>query len=46
MTRRELLADEIPLRQLAEHYGTPLYVYSATAIRERYQQFDESFCRM
>ena len=40
---RELLADAVPLRQLAERYGTPLYVYSAAAIRERYQQFDEAF---
>jgi diaminopimelate decarboxylase len=40
---RELLADAVPLRQLAERYGTPLYVYSATTIRQRYQQFDEAF---
>jgi diaminopimelate decarboxylase len=40
---RELLADAVPLRQLAERYGTPLYVYSATAIRQRYQQFDDAF---
>jgi diaminopimelate decarboxylase len=40
---RELLADAVPLRQLADRYGTPLYVYSATAIRQRYQQFDEAF---
>jgi diaminopimelate decarboxylase len=40
---RELLADSVPLRQLADRYGTPLYVYSATAIRQRYQQFDEAF---
>jgi diaminopimelate decarboxylase len=40
---RELLADAVPLRQLAEKYATPLYVYSATAIRQRYQQFDEAF---
>ncbi len=40
---RELLADEVPLRRLAERYGTPLYVYSATTIRQRYQQFDEAF---
>lgn len=45
--RRELLADSVPLSRLAERYGTPLYVYSATAIRQRYQQFDEAFaaCR-
>jgi diaminopimelate decarboxylase len=42
-SRPELLADEVPLRQLAKRYGTPLYVYSATAIRQRYQQFDEAF---
>ena len=40
---RELLADQVPLAQLAERYGTPLYVYSATTIRERYQQFDQAF---
>ena len=42
-TRRELLSDDVPLSQLAERYGTPLYVYSATAIRQRYQQFDDAF---
>ena len=41
--RRELLADSVPLSRLAERHGTPLYVYSATAIRQRYQQFDEAF---
>jgi diaminopimelate decarboxylase len=42
-SRRELLADAVPLSRLAERYGTPLYVYSATSIRQRYQQFDEAF---
>ena len=40
---RELLADAVAVSQLAERFGTPLYVYSATAIRQRYQQFDEAF---
>ncbi len=40
---RELLADAVPLSQLAKRYGTPLYVYSASTIRQRYQQFDEAF---
>lgn len=39
----ELHADAIPLTKLAERYGTPLYVYSASTIRERYQQFDQAF---
>ena len=30
----ELFCDHVPLTKLAERYGTPLYVYSATAIRE------------
>jgi diaminopimelate decarboxylase len=41
--RSELLADSVPLTRLAERYGTPLYVYSAAAIRQRYRQFDEAF---
>jgi len=39
----ELLCDRVPLTKLAEHYGTPLYVYSATAIRERVSAFDKAF---
>jgi len=40
---RELHADSVPLTRLAERFGTPLYVYSETAIRERYRQFEEAF---
>ncbi len=40
---REMLADNVPLRKLAEKFGTPLYAYSATAIRERFRQFDAAF---
>jgi diaminopimelate decarboxylase len=40
---RELLSDSVPLSKLAARFGTPLYVYSAMAIRERYRQFDEAF---
>jgi len=39
----EMRADAVPLSRLAELYGTPLYVYSGSTIRERYQQFDEVF---
>ena len=28
---------------MAQQYGTPLYVYSATTIRERYETFDHAF---
>jgi diaminopimelate decarboxylase len=38
-----LQCDEIPLPRLAERYGTPLYVYSATTIRERARAFQRAF---
>ena len=39
----EMHADAVPLSKLAERYGTPLYVYSGSTVRERYQQFDKAF---
>lgn len=38
--------EGVPLPRLAEKYGTPLYVYSAAAIRERYRTFDRAFGRV
>jgi diaminopimelate decarboxylase len=35
--------DGLPLAELAARYGTPLYVYSASAISERYQEVDDAF---
>jgi diaminopimelate decarboxylase len=39
----ELRADEVSLSRLARLYGTPLYVYSGSTIRRRFQQFDQAF---
>lgn len=39
----ELYCERVPLTKLAAKYGTPLYVYSATAIRERYRILDRAF---
>ncbi len=36
-------ADAVALSKLADQYGTPLYVYSGSAVRERYQQFERAF---
>jgi diaminopimelate decarboxylase len=33
----------LPLEGLAQRFGTPLYVYSATAIRQRLQAFEQAF---
>jgi len=38
-----LHCEDAPLSQLAAKYGTPLYVYSAAMIQERYEAFDRAF---
>ncbi len=39
----ELHCDSLSLNKLAKKFGTPLYVYSATAIRERYRILERAF---
>lgn len=41
--RPQLSCDEVALSELAELFGTPLYVYSAALIRERVRALDEAF---
>ncbi len=38
-----LHCDQVSLVHLAERFGTPLYVYSASAIRERMRAFEHAF---
>jgi diaminopimelate decarboxylase len=38
-----LQCEGLPLAKLGERYGTPLYVYSATAVRERLAAFQNAF---
>ncbi len=38
-----LHCEDVALPKLAERHGTPLYVYSASTIRERYDAFDDAF---
>lgn len=38
-----LHCDDVSLQDLVERFGTPLYVYSASTIRERMQAFDRAF---
>jgi len=40
---RQLNCEQLPLSDLAERFGTPLYVYSATSIRERVRGFARAF---
>jgi diaminopimelate decarboxylase len=39
----ELNCEQVPLRRLAEEFGTPLYVYSHGHIEERYRQLARAF---
>ena len=42
---QELYCERVPVAALTERFGTPLYVYSATTIRERFGVFDRAFGR-
>jgi diaminopimelate decarboxylase len=42
---QELFCERLPLSALAKKFGTPLYVYSAATIRERFRAFDRAFGR-
>jgi len=39
----ELCCDGVPLRGIAERYGTPTFVYSAAGLLERYGAYDDAF---
>jgi diaminopimelate decarboxylase len=40
-----LCCEDIPIPRLAERFGTPLYIYSASTIRERMRVFQHAFRR-
>lgn len=39
----ELYAEQVPVRDLAEEFGTPLYVYSASTLRRHFRAFHGAF---
>jgi len=41
--RDQLCCEDVPLAQLVKKHGTPLYVYSASAITQRFAQFEKAF---
>lgn len=43
--QNQLHADSVALATLADTYGTPLYVYSATQIRDNYRAYDVALTR-
>ena len=42
-TQGQLHCEDLSLADLAEEHGTPLYVYSAATLRERYTSLDSAF---
>jgi diaminopimelate decarboxylase len=40
---QQLLCDGVPLAAIAQAEGTPLYVYSAALLRDRYRAIDRAF---
>jgi diaminopimelate decarboxylase len=42
-TTQELACDGVSLSAIAQAEGTPVYVYSAPLLRQRYRQLDEAF---
>jgi len=39
----ELYAEDVPLRVIAERYGTPCYVYSRATLERHWRAFDDAF---
>jgi diaminopimelate decarboxylase len=42
----ELFCERVRLAELAQRFGTPLYVYSSSTVRSRLQEFDAAFRRI
>ena len=40
---RQLYCEDVPVAELAARFGTPLYVYSESTIRERARSFEHAF---
>lgn len=41
-----LHVEDVPVRRIAAEVGTPVYCYSAAALREQWQRFSEAFAAM
>lgn len=44
--RGELFAEDVSVYELAEKYGTPLYVYSTATFKRHFQAFDSAFAEL
>ena len=39
----QLYAEDVPIKDIAAQFGTPLYIYSAATLRRHFRVFDEAF---
>jgi diaminopimelate decarboxylase len=39
----ELFAEQVPVKRLAEQYGTPLYIYSYNTLLRHFKAYDDAF---
>ena len=39
----QLMAENLPVKQLAEQFGTPLYVYSKATLERHWHAFNNAF---
>ncbi|MBA3644944.1 MAG: diaminopimelate decarboxylase [Gemmatimonadaceae bacterium] len=45
-TREGLLCDAVPVERIAKECGTPVYIYSASAIRDQYARLEEALGKL
>jgi diaminopimelate decarboxylase len=43
---REMFAEEVPLKRIAQEVGTPAYIYSLATLKRHYRVFDEAFAKV
>ena len=39
----QLFCEEVPVKKIAEEYGTPVYIYSKKFFTDRYKEFTGAF---
>jgi diaminopimelate decarboxylase len=43
---REMFAEEVPLKRIAQEVGTPAYIYSLATLKRHYKVFDQAFAKV
>src|SRR5206468_829956 len=43
---REMFAEDVPLKRIAQEVGTPAYIYSLATLKRHYKVFDQAFAKV